>query len=390
MPPRKSKNSLRNPISSPLRSPKTLKKTKAVGKAKSLQQELIKANDSDLVATKIVVAAVQQLIEHNKRQEADEKKNDLLEDERHIDEDLELVFQFKKYLTLDAKLKPKLVKLSHSVYNLSDEFKICLIVRDSIVKTEAELEQIEEANIPYLSKILPFKELYNEYKTYDQKRQLASSYDLFLADDGVVTNLPSILGKTFYRSKVPIPIKVGSTGSSKSFAIDTIKNKVEQAVKSTHFLIRPSSNLSIKIGNIANLSEKENISNVQTALKQIEEKYAQFGIRAVYIKLKTSPALPLFYDNKLALEDSQTASVDDTKTVVSDNEYVIGDQQIIAKGVKLSAFEQGLLEIGQFDEEPQFLEKKKKLAAKESSKKPTKTTQKRSKNAQSINKRIKV
>ena len=42
----------------------------------------------------------------------------------------------------------------------------------------------------------------------------------------------------------------------------------------------------------------------------------------------------------------------------------MGSEAVIAKGVKLSKFEQGLLELGQFEEAPEFIEKKVKQNAK--------------------------
>lgn len=60
-------------------------------------------------------------------------------------------------------------------------------------------------------------------KPYEAKRLLASSYDLFLADDRVITLLPPILGKAFYEKKRhPIPVNLVHSNLQKE--IDTARN----------------------------------------------------------------------------------------------------------------------------------------------------------------------
>lgn len=47
------------------------------------------------------------------------------------------------------------------------------------------------------------------YKSFEAKRKLAASYDLFVTDDRIVTFMPSLLGKAFYEKKRnPIPISL--------------------------------------------------------------------------------------------------------------------------------------------------------------------------------------
>lgn len=51
--------------------------------------------------------------------------------------------------------------------------------------------------------------LRKNYKTFETKRKLVSSYDLFLTDDRIVTFMPALLGKAFYEKKRnPIPISL--------------------------------------------------------------------------------------------------------------------------------------------------------------------------------------
>lgn len=58
----------------------------------------------------------------------------------------------------------------------------------------------------HISKILTKREVERIAHTYKDKRSLASSYDLFLADARVFKSVKSFLGKEFYKvHKVPLP-----------------------------------------------------------------------------------------------------------------------------------------------------------------------------------------
>lgn len=57
--------------------------------------------------------------------------------------------------------------------------------------------------------VIGVSKLRKEYRVFEQRRQLAESYDLFLADERVLPSLPRLLGKTFFqKKKQPIPIRL--------------------------------------------------------------------------------------------------------------------------------------------------------------------------------------
>ena len=59
------------------------------------------------------------------------------------------------------------------------------------------------------SQVIGVSKLRKEYSVFEQRRQLAESYDLFLADERVLPSLPRLLGKTFFqKKKQPIPIRL--------------------------------------------------------------------------------------------------------------------------------------------------------------------------------------
>lgn len=94
---------------------------------------------------------------------------------------------------------------------------VCVIVKD-LKKTDynasndiwkrkwqADGRKYSSATVTFLS----LSELKLCYQSYESRRKLASTFDIFLADERIVHHLPTNLGKAFYgnaRDKVPIPV----------------------------------------------------------------------------------------------------------------------------------------------------------------------------------------
>jgi ribosome biogenesis protein UTP30 len=57
--------------------------------------------------------------------------------------------------------------------------------------------------------VIGLTKLRKNYKSYEDRRKLLRSYDLFVADEKVVTFLPALLGKVFYeKKKQPVPVRI--------------------------------------------------------------------------------------------------------------------------------------------------------------------------------------
>lgn len=362
-------------------------------KSKLLIKELAKKDEkskSSLVKDALLKKAISELEKFNERKTSnketqDSKKNkaNLFEEDEttdHLEQSMDISFTFKKFLSNKNQSKQKLIELPSSLYPNLENFSVCLIIRDNIIKTEEELESVEEAKIPHLTKILPFKELYNEYKTFDQKRQLFRSYDLFIADEGIVTSLPSILGKKFYENhyKMPLPINILSKtelqkNKVKKFSVESVKNAINKIIKSTRYALQNSNTLTIPVGNVAVLTAKENLANLKTILSTIVEKFNDGKtneIRSIFLKLRSSPALPLYEDSILYMSSKEDVTNGSTEDAKHESKESHEDEKVEYDGevldVKLSGFEKGLLELGQFESKPKFLETKvKKMLQKE-------------------------
>lgn len=282
----------------------------------------------ELVSNKVAQGALREL---KKYVEANEKPNKLELFDDEDDKNVYLQITTKKYFSDKPNFKPKVIKLSHSIIQQED-FKTCLIVRDQLITETSQLDKIEGENISTLSKILTLKDLKTEFKPFEKKRQLYNDYDLFLVDDALLNSMPSVLGKVFYdkgNSKVPLPIKVVSNSNPKQFSIQTFKNQLEKCLTSTFFLPPMGVNILIKFGIINKTLDNDLVDNLQDILKTFNKD----TLRSIMLKTSTSPALPLFYNDKI-YDDSDILK---TKTKKE-------------KSNELSAFEKGLLEIGDVDE----------------------------------------
>ena len=49
--------------------------------------------------------------------------------------------------------------------------------------------------------VIPIAKLKTNYKTFESKRQLSASYDVFLTDKRIYQMLPRLLGKKFFEKK---------------------------------------------------------------------------------------------------------------------------------------------------------------------------------------------
>ncbi|KAK6458312.1 protease substrate recruitment factor [Scheffersomyces xylosifermentans] len=334
--------------------------TKATVAKKSAK--VSESSKDTLVPQKVAAKAISELTKFLVREQnkpKDTKSNTLFDDvEEDDDSNLYLQINTKKFVSEKPQFKPKLIKLTKSLYN-QDNLKTCLIIRDQLVTTTEQIEALENENLPTITQILPLKTLKNEYKNFEKRRQLQSEYDLFIVDDALLNLMPTLLGKIFYgngSNKIPLPIRVTSTGNPKEISVVTIKNQVEKCLQSTFFLPPMGVNISIKIGSVNSAFKEDELSqNLQDALATFEKD----TLRSVNLKTTKSPSLPLYYAENLY--DEETDVIENIKA---------SEEKEETSGPKLSAFEKGLLELGAPDEVAKIIGKK--LNKKNQNKKVTK------------------
>ncbi|WPG97870.1 ribosomal protein L1 [Acrodontium crateriforme] len=289
--------------SSPLDSQQTLRATTAL--LKKLQSEEVSKKDTA-------------------------EKSDLLAD---ADEDevadsipVWLVLSTKKHIIDKQRLKPGKIVLPNPYLDANDEtLRICLITADPQRKYK---DLIADESFPLelgkrVSRVVGITKLKAKYKSFEARRQLFDEYDVFLADDRIITYLPTVLGKVFYKSgsKRPIPVTLEgkrqsidekgnkrrklAEGGSKVTKSDVkpsdIAQQIERTLSSTLVHLAPSTTTAVKVGT-QSMEPKQLQENIEHVTNSLVEKYVPQkwqNVRSVHIKGPNTVALPIWMTTEL-------------------------------------------------------------------------------------------
>ncbi|GAB7358968.1 hypothetical protein MBLNU230_g5042t1 [Neophaeotheca triangularis] len=260
-----------------------------------------------------------------------------------------LILTTKKHIVDKKRLKPGKILLPHPYLSPTGPapgaddpaagLRICLITADPQRKYK---DLLAHPTFPVelaakVQRVLGMEKLKSKFKSYEEKRRLLGEFDVFLADDRVITYLPQVLGKPFYKggSKRPIPV---SLEGKREGAVDAEGNKrkklseggtkvtkaevdpkavareIERALSSALVHLAPSATTAVKVG-VASQSPENVGENVQAVVDGLVERYVTSkwrGVRAVHIKGPETAALPIWVTEQL-WEDEQ--DVLDTKPV---------------------------------------------------------------------------
>ncbi|KAK6346731.1 hypothetical protein TWF696_006843 [Orbilia brochopaga] len=242
-----------------------------------------------------------------------------------------LIITGKKFFSKDNKKtkQQRIVLPKPYLTTPSPTFTVCVITKDPSTYYRSLLP-----HLPYhptsLTIISPSK-LRTHYKSFESRRQLERSHDLFLADDRVIPTLPALLGKSIYRrsSKVPIPIKLSKIEPAENAAkaklqedAEKLQKEIERAIRATYFLLAASATLTIKVG-IRAQSPEDVAKNVTAVLEHLTSndvvKGGWNGMRAVHIKAAETVSLPIWlteriYDDEDVLKDEEVKRIEYLKT----------------------------------------------------------------------------
>ncbi|KAJ3145119.1 hypothetical protein HDU89_007536 [Geranomyces variabilis] len=228
-----------------------------------------------------VQKAVQALMAHNKQWAKTHASNDLLAQQDPSVQHVDLIITTKTMPDSNkSQLRPTPIPLCHPLYTGAD---ILLITKDP----QREYKDLLEAKgIKGISKVMDYSHLRAKFKTYEARRQLAASYDLFLADERVLALLPKVLGKTFFQKKL-LPVPIDMTASD-------LELKIRRVLKGTFLRRTHGVCTSVRIGSTAMGSE----AIIQNILKATPTLFKHIpggwnNVRSVQIKTSKSAALPL-------------------------------------------------------------------------------------------------
>lgn len=173
-----------------------------------------------------------------------------------------------------------------------------------------------------ITRIIGLAKLKARYKSFESRRQLLAEHDVFLADSRIVTYLPNVLGKTFYKgTKRPVPVVFPVSKDSKTKKSNPVSNQIEgskalgspkevgreieRALSSALIHLSPAATTSVRIG-LASFSPANLAENVTAVVNGMVEKFVTQGwrnIRAIHIKGPNTMALPIWLASELWVEE---------------------------------------------------------------------------------------
>lgn len=264
------------------------------------------------------------------------------DDGEEVDEDVPvwLILTTKKHIVDKKRLKPGKIVLPTPIRSVDEEgLRMCLITADPQRQYK---DLVAEASFPLdvgkrIARVIGLEKLKTKYKSYESKRQLFSEYDVFLADDRIITYLPSVLGKVFYKggSKRPIPVSLegkkqnilengekrkklsegGSKVEKKDVRPEDIAHEVTKALGSALVHLAPSTTTAIKVGK-ASMTPEQVQANIEAVVAGMVEKYVPQqwkNVRAVHIKGPETAALPIWLAEELWADEADVLEEAPTK-----------------------------------------------------------------------------
>merc|ERR1712232_664576 len=207
------------------------------------------------------------------------------------------------------KMKPFMIPLPHSLYN--DKSEICFLCKDPQKHFKELL--LQKHPVPGITKVIGLDKLKRNYKSLEQKRALADSFDLFLCDISIAEMMPKILGDVFYskKKKPPIPVRLRETNPEEN---------LKKAIAGTPLRIPAGPCLTVKFGR-ADMEEEGLSKNAATVIAYVVRHLKDNPIVSISVKSTDSPALPVwrraraegeFLDLKKYHSDTSSSAASDT------------------------------------------------------------------------------
>ncbi|KAF2279281.1 ribosomal protein L1 [Westerdykella ornata] len=266
-------------------------------------------------------ALIKNMKQHaQEKQEIEGKKNLLADDEEEAEQTdvpIFLTLATKQHIKEETRLKPSKIALPHSIQPA--DVRICLMTADPQRQFK---DLVAHDSFPAdlrakIGRVIGVEKLKKKYKTYETRRQLLAEYDLFLADDRIISELPHVLGKTFNANKSKRPIPVGLTmqlpkdkdGKRKRVvrSPDAIAKEIESALHSTYVHLSPTATTAIRVGKLSQ-QPQQIVENIEAVVAALTGKFVPRGwrnVRALHIKGPTTVALPIWLADELWADEAQ-------------------------------------------------------------------------------------
>jgi ribosome biogenesis protein UTP30 len=199
-----------------------------------------------------------------------------------------MIVSVKEFRHPSKKKDPIRLTLPHPLY-CTPSIKICLLVKDNQIEFFLEKKKFcKYENICKITKIIDISKLRLKYESFEARRKLCASYDLFLADDRIIPMLPNLIGKVFYKKrKIPIPVRIGHN--------ERWEREINRAISGTTLFFNEGNCLNIKVGKMSQSQEDvhENVISVVEQVIKLMSKSNQ-NLQGIFLKTKSSTTFPVY------------------------------------------------------------------------------------------------
>jgi ribosome biogenesis protein UTP30 len=302
---------------------KSSKKTDAVKRAVSAKSSK-PSKEPKFANTRLDSALVMKAVNavlkyHEKTNDGSSDKLVLLGDDRPVQVQLTLMRAPGK-----SQPKPAQLAIPHPFYKLSEssddnsddveEPEICLIVKDESKPWCLEMIEKFPDQMGCIKKVLTLDSLRRKHQSFEQKRQLLSKYNMFMADDRILPMMSKALGKIFIKAKkLPIPVNV-TRESALPFAI-------QKALSATYMTVNTGTCISIRAGHTG-MEATKLAANIMAIAKAAATKvpHSWANIQMIGVKTADSVSLPVYNKTPEALREiAKLAGVNTDAGVSADN-----------------------------------------------------------------------
>ncbi|KAL6048200.1 proteasome-interacting protein cic1 [Balamuthia mandrillaris] len=224
-----------------------------------------------------VERAVRALFQHLEEAKKKQKKSALLDEVDTIS----LIVALKRIPGKPPR-KPVPIAIPHTLHRSSE---ICVFTKDP--QEEYKKLFFEDKPCDGVKKVISFTKLRNNYNTYEAKRKLAGSYDLFLTDDRILPLLARKLTKAFFvKKKHPIPVNLKAKN---------LPQEIAKARDATYLFLNTGPSFSVKIAT-TEFTVDEAVDNIMEGLENIAAKIPKKwkNVQAVNLKATNTIALPIY------------------------------------------------------------------------------------------------
>jgi ribosome biogenesis protein UTP30 len=302
------------------------------------------------------------------------------EDDNSNETPIWLVLTTKKHIIDKKRLKPAKIAIPNPL-NTSPASTICLITADPqrTYKDIIASEAFPAALRARITRVIGVTKVKAKYHQYEAQRKLLAEHEIFLADDRIVTQLPKLLGKTFYKAstKRPVPINMqapaprsdgkriararGDDSAKETISPQKLALEIEKTFSTALVALSPSVTTSVRIG-AAGFTAEQIAENIEAVVNELIAKFVPKkwrGVRSIHIKGPETAAMPIWLADELWTDETDIieAAPEETKAIKGSEIPNIGKKRKAIEAVAVEELNKKKAKRAEMTESKNSLEK---------------------------------